>query len=78
MNSLKWKKNKIVEVSMNAIKIEEKINVLNVMNSVKTLEFYVSPSLSQKDEFVHAKQKTKMSIKVNESRHEVASIMFEF
>ena len=39
-------KNKIVEVSMNAIKIEEKINVLNVMNSVKTLEFYVSPSLS--------------------------------
>ena len=46
MHGWKWKNDQIVEVPMNAIINEEKIRMINVKNSVKTLGECISPSLS--------------------------------
>ena len=62
--SWKWKNNKTVGAPMSVVTSKEKTKTTKFRNSMKKWGVHASTSLSLKDEFEHAKQKMKISIKI--------------
>ena len=63
MFNWKWKKNRIVEFTINVIVNGANVMCINVINSLKTLGVCMSPSLSWNDEFECVKLKLKRFVK---------------